>query len=69
MSATVQDIRGKVQELLNRAQLDANFRQLLQMNPSGVLCAAGVPNALALEIGDVSEDCTLTCMMTCCITG
>ena len=49
MNETVKDIRSKVPELLNRAQMDVDFRQLLQSNPSVALCAAGVPNATLAE--------------------
>jgi len=68
MTQTVQDIRGKVQEMLNMAQMDGAFRQMLQVNPGAALCAAGVPNAMLSESSD-ADSCSWTCLVTCLITS
>ncbi|KFE60131.1 hypothetical protein [Hyalangium minutum] len=69
MNETIQDIRSKVQDLLNRAQVDASFRQSMQMNPAAALCTAGVPNAVALVSQDEIADCSWTCLWTCSWTS
>lgn len=69
MTANLQDIRSKVQEMLNMAQLDEAFRQMLQVNPGGALCAAGVPNAMLSESSDAAAPCSWTCLVTCLITS
>jgi hypothetical protein len=67
MIETVQDIRNKVQDLLDRAQLDAGLRQMLQVNADGTLSAAGLSNAVFSSEAPV-EECADTCAATCWIT-
>ena len=70
MNDTLQDIRGKVQELLSRAEIDASFRQMLQVNPGDVLCTAGIPKAIDSTQLALPPTCeVVSCMLTCFTTS
>jgi len=72
--STLQNLRNKAQELINLANVDQAFGQLLQQNPAAALCTAGIPNAVFAaapveEACDYSWTCSWTCWWTCSWTG
>jgi len=64
---TLQNLRSKAQEMLNLANVDQAFGQLLQINPELALCAAGVPNANLAIVAPAT--CSFTCLLTCVWTS
>ena len=52
----VDQVRATTQQIAERAQNDAAFKQQLQDDPQGTLQAAGLPEAAIAELGKKAGD-------------